>query len=129
MQDFLEIFKHSFHKCTLQGVRFIRKKVSEDNREFFQFVGKFELEPPAQIFESDIEDRREEILEKFKALDDTSSNCFSRKFTKKFLSGKGVVKKVDFQYVFDVNPKTIIDFELEPENNKMYLYVLGFGKF
>lgn len=129
MQDFLEIFKHSFHKCYLTGVRFLGKKKSEDDREYYQFVGRFELEPPRQIFDSDFEDRKEEILEEFKKLEDSESNCFNRKFTKKFLSGDSVIKKVDFQYVFDVNPKTIIDFELEPEKNKMYLYVLGFGKF
>lgn len=127
--DFLQIFKSAFHKFCLVGVKNLGERVSKNNRKYYRFIGKFEFEPPKQIFNSEIEENKPYILNEFRNLDLNTSNCISRKFTKKLLSGKNVVKKVEFQYIFDIVPQNVIDFALDESKGKMYLYVLGYGTF
>lgn len=127
LHDFLEIFKHAFHKFSLVGVKYLGKSVSEDNRKYYRFIGKFEFHPPRQLFDSEVEENKPYILSELRRLDIDSSNCISRKFTKKILSGNSTIKKVDFQYVFDVVPRNIIDFEFDEKQGKIYLFVLGYG--
>lgn len=130
LKDFLEIFKHSFHKCSLIGVKNLGKRVSEDGREYYRFIGKFEFEPPAFVFALELEENKPYLISKFQDIKPESSNCFRRQFTKKLLSEDNTTqKKVEFQYAFEIVPKNIIDFSLDEEKKKMYLYVLGFGTF
>ena len=37
MDDFLEIFKHTFHRFSLVGVKYIGERISEDKRKYFKF--------------------------------------------------------------------------------------------
>ncbi len=130
LEDFLEIFKHSFHKLTLVGVRLLGKRNSGKGRGFYRFIGKFEFEPPAHTFELELEENKPYIIPAFQRINPESSNCFRRQFTKKFLSEDGrTLKKVDFKYVFDVVPANVIDFTIDESRKKMYLYVLGYGVF
>lgn len=126
--DFLEIFKHSFHKCSLIGVKNLGKRVSDDGREYYRFIGKFEFDPPANVFDLDLEENKPYVLSQFRNIEPESSNCFRRQFTKKLLSDEEQ-EKVVFQYEFEIVPKNIMDFSLNRENQKMYLYVLGYGTF
>ena len=127
LDDFLEIFKHSFHKLSLVGVKYLGSKVSEDNRKYYQFIGKFEFSPPRQLFDSEVGENKPYILNEFRKLDINTSNCISRKFTRKIYFKDSKVKKVSFQYIFDVIPKNIVDFEFDERKGKIYLFVLGYG--
>ena len=130
LKDFLEIFKHSFHKCSLIGVKNLGKRVSKDGREYYRFIGKFEFEPPAFIFDLELEENKPYILARFQEIEPESSNCFRRQFTKKLISEDDTVaKKVEFQYVFEIIPQNIIDFSIDEAKKKMYLQVLGYGTF
>ncbi len=127
LDDLLEVFKHAFHKCTLVGVKYLGKYRSTEDRKFYKFIGKFEFSPPRQVFDSDIECNKKQLLSSLKELDSEESNCFSRKFTKKILDDGKLRKKVEFQYDFDIVPKNIVDYSLNPQTGKMYLYVIGYG--
>lgn len=130
MDDFLEIFKHTFHRFSLVGVKYIGERISEDKRKYFKFIGKFEFKPPRQIFDSDIEQNKPYILSQISKITPESSNCFHRKFTKKVLNGKSkTIKNIEFRYIFDIVPKNIIDFSLDEKLQKMFLYVKGYGTF
>jgi len=127
LHDFLEIFKHAFHKFSLVDVKYLGMSVSEHNRKYYRFIGKFEFYPPRQLFDSEVEKNKPYILAELRKLDINSSNCISRKFTKKILSGNSTIKKVDFKYIFDIVPRNIVDYKFDKKQSKIYLFVLGYG--
>ena len=130
MDYFLEIFKHNFHKFKLVGVKCLGQEVSSKKRKYFRFIGKFEFEPPKQTFSLDWETGKAEILEAFRGIEEEESNCIKRKFTKKYYTADGrLEKKLTFQYIFDIVPRNIVDFDIDRDGEKMRLYVLGYGAF
>lgn len=131
MDDFLEIFKQSFHKFSLEKVKLIGKDKSDAGREYFRFMGKFSFEPPRHTFEvaDEIEENKAFLLSRFRMIDSETSNTFRRKFTKKIIRGDEVEGRVSFEFAFDIVPKNVVDFKLDKSNNKMYLYVLGIGTY
>lgn len=127
LHDFLEIFKHAFNKFSLVGVKYLGKSISEDNRKYYRFIGAIAFHPPRQLFDSEVEENKPYILSELRKLNIDSNNCISRNFTKKILSGNQTIKKVNFQYIFDVAPRNIIDFDFNKKQGKIYLFVQGCG--
>lgn len=127
-QRFLDIFEQAFHKLNLVGVKLLKKSKNKHNRTIYKFVGKFQFVQPLSFKISDKEEmilQKEQILNFLHSIQDQKSNCITHKFTRKIRINGSVQKKVTFNYVFDVNPKTIIDFGFEGQ--KMVLYVIGWG--
>ena len=126
---FLECFKHSFHKFTFVAAVPVAEKVSPAGRRYRRYVGKFAFEPPRAAFEADIQEHRAEILAAFRGLDSSESNCFSRRFTRRYIGKDGkILKKDKYSYVFDIVPRNVVDFRIDPGRGRFYLYVLGVGQ-
>ena len=127
MDEFLEIFKHSMHKLNLLRVKLVSEKKNKSERKYYVFIGEFEFVPPVFVFDLDLESSKKEILNSFINVDEQTSNCIRRKFTKKLRFNGEVKEKVEFVYVFDVIPKNIVDYKIDKEKQKMFLYVQGYG--
>lgn len=130
MEDFLEIFKIAFHKINLQEVALLSKLRNSYGRRYYKFVGKFEFMPPDFVWNDSLYaalvTNKSEILHKFNSIEEQSAKCIKRKFTKK-LRSDDEVKKVDFEFVFDIIPRRVVNYEFNVEKKKMYLYVVGYG--
>jgi len=127
LQTFLEIFKVPMHKLQFISVKLLKKDQTLREKEYFHFIGKFEFVPPDPILNSP-DDNKESVLNALKTHIDDGSFVFRKKYTRKIKKGDENNKWV-FNYVFDFNPANIMDYELDKENKKMYLYVVGYGTF
>ena len=122
--DFLSIFKSSFHKFTLEGVKeFGKFKLGK--YDYYKFLGKFTFDLPASLDVSQIDKRA--FLLMLRSMPMEESHCFARRFTRKIYLGGDLIKKCSFRYDFDINPKTICGFDFE--GRKMVLYAVGYGTF
>lgn len=124
--DFLEIFKHPFHKCRLKGVRNMGRFKSREGRKYWKFLGEFEFTPPKSTPCEVLDAMRVLLTEWLNSLPE-ESNCFTRKFTRRVVRDGKPVKKVSFTYVFDIVPKNIRGFRIDDETGRMRLYVVGYG--
>lgn len=126
-EDFLQIFKTAFHKLKLVGVKKIRKKENAPGKDYYVFHGKFVFIPPTQIWKNGEDfdyDFLKSLLDKF---NEGTSNCITRKFTKKIIKNNSVVEKKVFKYVFNIIPKNIVDFSFNKKDGTMTLIVEGWG--
>ncbi|MBR5704497.1 MAG: hypothetical protein IKX21_00840 [Deltaproteobacteria bacterium] len=104
-------------------------RITPAGRNYRRYVGKFAFEPPAAAFEADIQGHRAEILAAFRGLDPAESNCFARRFTRRYIGRDGrILKKDKYSYVFDIVPRNVVDFKIDPSRGRFYLYVLGVGQ-
>lgn len=116
------------HKLNLVGVKLVSKEQNKSGRDYYKFVGKFEFVYPLFFDEKKIQEfmsRKSQILVCLSSINDYESNCITHKYTKKLRINGKVKEKDSFQYVFDIIPKNILDFEFQ--NGKMNLYVIGYG--
>lgn len=130
MEEFLDIFCVPLHKINLCEVALLSKERNRSDRRYYKFIGRFEFVPPEFVWDNGCYERliedRQNILNKFNSIEEQSAQCIKRKFTRKMRSGGGV-KKVDFEFVFDIIPRRIINYEFDASKKKMYLYVVGYG--
>lgn len=126
--DFLQIFKASFHKLTLSKVQLIKTCKNPHGRTYYVFNGLFNFVPPAQIWQ-DGEIDYEYLQNVLQKIGQESSNCIDRKFTKKIIKDGKLQKKIVFKFVFDVVPKNIVEFNFDKKNKTMNLIVKGYGLF
>ena len=125
--DFLQIFKASFHKLTLSKVQLVKTCKNPHGRKYYVFNGLFTFIPPAQIWQDGKIDYEylKCVLQKI----GQSSNCIGRKFTKKIIKNGKLQEKLVFEFVFDVVPKNIVEFNFDRANKTMNLIVKGYGLF
>lgn len=127
-EDFLQIFKTGFHKLSLKKVKKLGKFKNKNGKIYYKFLGKFVFVPPNQIWNDNIIDYDflRSLLEELKQ---ETSNCITRKFTKKIIRNNEILKKKVFRYVFDVIPENIVSFSFNKEKKTMNLIVKGWGLF
>ena len=131
MEKFLKIFNETFNKLNLIGVSYLGSYKNMSGRTYYKFIGKFEFDSPLYFFENNnaevLFNEKEKILNSLQHISNNESNCIRHKFTKKIRQNGNVKIKKDFNFVFDIVPKNIIDFEFDKENNKIIFYVVGYG--
>lgn len=127
--QFLNIFYKNMHKLNLNGVKFVCENKNFGGKTYYKFIGQFQLSPPLYFYQNELyklfEQRKVDILNILQVLQQQKSNCITHKYSKKIrLNGK-VEGKKQFQFVFDVVPKNVIDFSFR--DDKLILYVIGWG--
>lgn len=127
--DFLQIFKTSFHKLTLQKVKLVQTCKNPQGRVYYKFHGLFTFIPPYQIWQDGEKINKSYLKQVLNKISKNSSNCINRKFTKKIIKNDKTVEKIVFKYVFDVIPENIIDFDFNKSKKSMNLIVKGYGLF
>ena len=125
-EDFLQIFKSGFHKLTLRQLKKVRDAKTPYGRKYGVYLGLFEFEPPEQVWMSGDVFDYDFLNSLMKEFDEELSNCMTRKFTRKVYDDDELVKKVVTQYIFDIVPKNVLVFRLDPERKVMRLVVRGY---
>ena len=125
-EDFLQIFKSGFHKLNLEKVKLLGKYDNGNGRTYYKYYGLFKFEPPYQVFDDEEIDYQflKGLLKEFSL---ETSNCITRKFTKKVIKNGKTVDKLTFKYVFDIVPKNVVSFKFNKEDKTMTLIVKGYG--
>lgn len=127
LDHFIEAFKHSFHKFAFVAAAPVDERVSPAGRRYRRYVGKFAFEPPAEVLDADLMAHHDEILAAFRGLSASESNCFARRFTRRYIGKDGkVIRKEKYTCTFDIVPRNLVDFRVA--NGRLYLYVLGYGQ-
>ena len=126
-EDFLQIFKTGFHKLNLEKVKRIGTYKNNAGRKYYKFYGLFKFEPPYQIWDDDAPIDYGFLKSLLKEFDQETSNCITRKFTKKVIKNGKTVGKETFKYVFDIIPKNVVSFKFNREEKTMKLVVVGYG--
>lgn len=124
--DFLQIFKTGFHKLNLEKVKLLGKYDNGNGRTYYKYYGLFKFEPPYQVFDEKEIDYKylKKLLKEFSL---ETSNCITRKFTKKVIKNGKTVGKQTFKYIFDIIPENVVSFRFDRENKTMILIVKGYG--
>jgi len=131
IQDFLTIYDRPMHKLKLQKVRLVRTDANDHGATYYHFIGMFELVPPNEILDaSPVSDEDVgRILKKTRLLEkENPSIIYRKKFTRKVYDKKKF-KKWAFNYFFEFNPASVVDFDVNKVEKNMRLYVTGYGKF
>lgn len=125
-EDFLQIFKTGFHKLNLEKVKLIGTYKNKAGRKYYKFYGLFKFEPPYQIWNDEPIDYifLKSLLKEF---DRETSNCITRRFTKKVIKNGKTVGKETFKYVFDIIPKNVVSFKFNKKEKTMTIIVIGYG--
>ena len=110
VEEFLEIYRHPFHKLNLVAVKFLKVDSNKDGRQYYHFIGLFECELPDSMKNFDMT-KKDEVLKSI--LNESGiSAVYRKKFTRK-------LKKEDqninwtFNYIFDFDPRNVVDFEIK----------------
>ncbi len=125
--DFLQIFKTGFHKLSLEKVKRIGTYQNKSGRKYYKFQGLFKFEPPRQIWDNEAPVDYAFLKSLLNEFDKETSNCITRKFTKKVIKNGKTVGKETFKYVFDIVPKNVVSFKFHKEDKTMTLVVIGYG--
>lgn len=125
--DFLQIFKTGFHKLKLEKVKRIGTYKNKSGRKYYKFYGLFKFEPPYQIWEDENPIDYDFLKSLLKEFDKETSNCITRKFTKKVIKDGKTVGKETFKYVFDIIPKNVVSFKFNRKEKTMTMVVVGYG--
>lgn len=125
--DFLQIFKTGFHKLNLEKVKNIGSFKNNSGRTYYKFYGKFKFEPPYQIWDDKSPIDYKFLKSLLKEFDKETSNCITRKFTKKVIKDGKTVGKKTFKYVFDIIPKNVVSFSFNKDEMTMTIIVVGYG--
>ena len=129
VNEFLEIYKHPMSKLMFKKVKFVRSEKTFTGRLYYHFIGLFEFVlPPTFSLVDNFNENKDELLSEIKKIDDDFSLVYRKKFTRKVKSNDKN-KKWKFEYMFDFNPKNIVDYEIDENDNKMKLQVIGYGIF
>lgn len=118
-KHFLKIYDYPFYKLKLLFVKNMGF-VENSGKNYYNLHGKFKFKPPAFILDEDLIANRIEILNGLlKAVE--ISKLFRKKYTKKIIGES----TTNFNFMFDLKPTNIIDFDVEDEF--IILTVKGFG--
>lgn len=125
-----DIFSETLHKLTLRNVRLVSSQKTDTGRGYYIFDGEFAFYPVEYIFDDEqyleLSNNKEKSLRIMHGFNSESSNEFRHRYTKKVIIDNEI-KKIDFDYVFDVIPKNIVDFSFNAKHKTMTLIVRGSG--
>ena len=131
VQDFLTIYDRPMHKLKLRKVRLTQTDANDHGATYYHFIGMFEFVPPDEILNAGPVSKEDvdRILKKTRLLEkENPSIIYRKKFTRKVYDKKRL-KAWTFNYFFEFNPASVVNFEVDKAEQKMKMYVTGYGKF